>query len=46
MEMGMNVLPLMMDEIKTIEEDLPHTGGAFMMLWRLLVEKVGERIKV
>jgi hypothetical protein len=45
--MGMirNILLMMMDERKTIEEDLACVGRILMTL-RLLVEQVSEDIKI
>lgn len=44
--MSTNILSLMMDGRRTVEEDLPYTGSGLGTLWRLLVEQVHKRIKV
>jgi hypothetical protein len=41
----MNILPPMMNERKTIEEDMFRIGRG-LKTWRLLIEQVDEHIKI
>jgi hypothetical protein len=43
---GRNILSAIMDERKTIEKYMPTLVEVFVLLWKLLIEQVGEGFKV